>query len=713
MFSIILMALATGIVSGLMFGEYCADLKIVGDAYVGLLQMTVLPYIVFSLIASIGRLSLGEGKRLAINSVSILLVLWFIGAVTVVLIPLSLPQWNSGAFFSTSLLESQRSVDFISLFIPSNPFNSLANNFAPAVVLFCILFGVALINVDEKEHVLKNFDVFTTTLSRVNSFIVKLSPIGIFAISASATGTLTLEEFGRLQAYLLTFTLSVLLLTLWVLPMLIASCTPFAYKDILAVSKSVLVMAFVIGSLFAVIPLLIQGVRELIEKYQREGLLKSAHPEFIIPLAYPFPDLGKLLTLLFIPFAAWFYGDLMTLGEYPLLLATGMFLSFGKVTNTIPFLLEMQELPADIFQLFLMSSVVAGRVSDMMGGMHLMAFTALTTCAMSGLFQIKRLKLFISFAVTLILGALIILGTRTLLEVSFKDTYRKDKVIAGMHLMQPRVPTEVLGFGEPNPIPLLPGQSRLERTQQRGVIRIGFRQDNLPFSYSNTHGELVGFDIDMAHRLARDLEVGIEFVPFAVATLSEQLAEDHFDIAVSGIAATVKGARSMFFSESYMDVIMALAIRDHDKDRFSDLASIQRLGSVSVGVEIGSYFAETIQDYLPQAKLVMLWSESLFFEGPPQHMDALVTSAEGGSAWTLIYPEYTVVNPLPDTVSVPLVYPLGGRDPELEKFLDQWIVLKSKDGTIKQLYDHWILGRGAQVDRPRWSVIRDVLHWVE
>ena len=146
----------------------------------------------------------------------------------------------------------------------------------------------------------------------------------------------------------------------------------------------------------------------------------------------------------------------------------------------------------------------------------------------------------------------------------------------------------------------------------------------------------------------------------------------------------------------------------------ANLAAIQRVRPLSVGVAVGSYFAETIPDYLPQAQLVELWSESTFFEGPPQYMDALVTSAEGGSsAWTLLYPQYTVVNPLSYKFRVPLVYPLGGRDLELEEFLEQWIELKKKDGTIKQLYDYWILGRGAQVHKPRWSVIRDVLHWVE
>jgi hypothetical protein len=56
------------------------------------------------------------------------------------------------------------------------------------------------------------------------------------------------------------------------------------------------------------------------------------------------------------------------------------------------------------------------------------------------------------------------------------------------------------------------------------------------------------------------------------------------------------------------------------------------------------------------------------------------------------------------------------QDQDFARFLDQWIDLKRlerKYGTIQTLYDHWILGREAVPLRPRWSIIRNVLHWVD
>ena len=48
-------------------------------------------------------------------------------------------------FFSTSLFQRRPPFDFVDLYIPTNPFNSLANNVVPAVVLFAVVLGAALI----------------------------------------------------------------------------------------------------------------------------------------------------------------------------------------------------------------------------------------------------------------------------------------------------------------------------------------------------------------------------------------------------------------------------------------------------------------------------------------------------------------------------------------------------------------------------------------
>ena len=44
-------------------------------------------------------------------------------------------------------------------------------------------------------------------------------------------------------------------------------------------------------------------------------------------------------------------------------------------------------------------------------------------------------------------------------------------------------------------------------------------------------------------------------------------------------------------------------------------------------------------------------------------------------------------------------------------FLEHWVLLREKDGTMQENYDHWVLGKNAGRKKPRWSVAKDVLGW--
>ena len=53
----------------------------------------------------------------------------------------------------------------------------------------------------------------------------------------------------------------------------------------------------------------------------------------------------------------------------------------------------------------------------------------------------------------------------------------------------------------------------MQAIRARGAVRVGVLQERLPYAYEDKNGELVGLDIEMAHQLARDLNVRLEFVP--------------------------------------------------------------------------------------------------------------------------------------------------------------------------------------------------------
>jgi Na+/H+-dicarboxylate symporter len=122
-------------------------------------------------------------KTLGLRAGAVLIGLWCLALVFTFLIPLAFPGVETASFFSTTLVERRPPFNFVDLFIPSNPFYSLANNIVPAVVLFSVFLGVALVGVERKQVLLDVFAVAKEALSSATKFVVGLTPYGIFAIA--------------------------------------------------------------------------------------------------------------------------------------------------------------------------------------------------------------------------------------------------------------------------------------------------------------------------------------------------------------------------------------------------------------------------------------------------------------------------------------------------------------------------------------------------
>ena len=714
----VLIALLLGTAAGLFFGEETTQVKFIGDIYIGLLQMMVLPYIIIALIGGIGKLTLEQAKQLAKYAIIVLILMWAIIGTFLVLLPLALPDLTSASFYSSSLVEPAKEIKFINIFIPKNFFASLSNNQIPAVVVFCIALGIALITSKDKQEVFKLFDVLGEAVMRVIKFVVKLTPIGVFAMTASAAGTMGFEELGRLQGYFILYTVAVMILGFWVLPGLIASVTPFKYRDVVSIAWSAMVLSFAAAKVLVALPLIIESIKELFEKYEVDDPNAVTVAEMLVPISYPFPNTGKLLSLFFIPFTAWFVGSPMVFGDYPAFLFSGLLSYFGNVAVAMPFLLDMMRLPNDMFQIFLLTGVYCGRMSDALGAMDMFTFAALVACASSGMIRIQWRRVILILLGAFVVILIAIIGVRSYLGYVSEGAYNKDKVLSSMQLMEDIVPA-ISVKPEPNPVPLKPSESRMKRIRDRGVIRIGYEPDRLPFSYTNIAGKLVGFDIDMAQRLAQELGVTIEFVPFKFNSLAKQIRADHFDIAMSGVYGTSEQSENIRFSDPYMFATMALVVPDHRDIDFSSPSRIRSLDQARIGVHTSfasEEFIKSVFSSYPNVELVVLNSYREFFEqsGVGEGLDALLTGAESGSTWTLLYPSYQVVTPWLDKFRVPLVYPYSGDDDnQMDEFIDHWVLLKQHDGTTEAAHEYWILGKGSEKKGPRWSVIRNVLGWVD
>ena len=108
------------------------------------------------------------------------------------------------------------------------------------------------------------------------------------------------------------------------------------------------------------------------------------------------------------------------------------------------------------------------------------------------------------------------------LESFLDTTYSRDKVLKNMHGVLEAHPAVI---HRAVPEALSTSESAAQRLAAGGVLRVGYHPDNLPYTFFNSSGELVGHDIDLANLLASQFECELEFVPFQFESLSAQLEQ--------------------------------------------------------------------------------------------------------------------------------------------------------------------------------------------
>jgi Na+/H+-dicarboxylate symporter/ABC-type amino acid transport substrate-binding protein len=703
----IIVGLALGVITGVFFGERVAFLQVGAEIYVKLLQMTVLPYVTVSLISGLGRLDLAQAKALGLKAGAVMAVLWAIALGAVFLFPLTFPSVQTASFFSTTLIESREPFDLVALYIPSNPFYSLANNVVPAVVLFSVVLGIALIAVPTKQHLLDVLDVINAAVSRANNLIARLTPVGIFAIAAAAAGTLDVEQIERLQVYLIGYVAIALLISLWILPGLITALTPLSYREIVGTMKDALLTAFMTSNLFIVLPMLVEHSQTLMRRHGLTREQDTALPGVVVPASFNFPHIGKLLSLSFVLFAGWFADAAVPIADYARLATTGLVVLFGNINAAMPFLLDLFRIPADTFQLFLATSVVNARFGTLMAVTHTMVMALVGSWAIAGRLEVSARRIVRYLVVSLVLTILTVSGARLLCGAAVSPTYDRDQLLMGMRLLTGHGPAKIV----PTPVAADTPSSTIDRLHSSGVLRVCWLPDALPFAFVNSRQELVGFDVEMMQDLAAELNARAEFVQVPRAQLVTVLSGGVCDIMIGGIALTASRAAEIRFSRPYVDETMAFVVRDELRQTYSDWSAIRRRGRVTIGVPAIRELEMKVRAQLPEAQIVHLSSADEVFARLSQSMEAFTLTAERGSAWTLLHPELSVAVPLPGLMKMPLAYPIARKDETFATVVNTWIDLRTKDGLVDRLYNHWILGRVEGERKPRWSVMRDVLHW--
>jgi len=709
-FQRVITALVLGILTGIFVGEPAGNLEFLGDIYIRLLQMTVLPYVLVSIIGGLGRLDSNMASRIGLRAVKVILIMWLAVMLTLLLLPLAYPNWQTAGFFSTSMIAEPAAFNFVNLYIPSNIFASLSETIVPAVVLFSLLMGVALIQVKNKETFLTLTTNIGDSLMKVASYVSKLAPLGIFAISAAAAGTLAVEELGRLQVFLWVYIIAAVLLAFVLLPLLIHWSTPFTYREVLSTAGEAVITAVATGTVLVVLPMIIERSKELLAKHNMDCEETDSTVDVLVPTAYSFPSAGSLLGLGFILFSAWYVGSPLGFDDYISFVVMGALTAFGKMAIAVPFLLNFFDLPADQFQLYLLGSVVTARFATGLAALNGFVVTLLVASAV-----LKKLKwhgLMQAIAVHLAITFGVMLATGFALKSLIPYKYEGVQTFESMKLMNASANVKL--YKELTPLTYVEQQQpRLDVILERKSIRVGFYDASLPYTFQNKANQMVGFDVEIINQLAKDLDIKISFIRIEDnANEGELLANGSIDITIGGRAITPVRALGVSFTDSYTYHTAGILVTDARRDDFSDLYSIKAMKNLNLGVGNSKYYQDMVKEHFPNAELTPVPNVRQFLKQKHQQVDAVIYSAEAGSAWAMLYPNYSAVIPKGLNLRAPVAFALPKGQLDYVEYLNTWLKLKKENGFQKKVYDYWILGENPKAKKPRWSVMKDVLGWL-
>lgn len=312
---------------------FSANIKLLGTVFIRLVQMIIAPLVFTTLVVGIAKMS--DIKM--IGRVGTKAMLWFITASLVSLtIGLVLVNWMEPGHVTQLPIQDASSAseivsnskgfslkDFVEHIIPKSLFEAFAHNEVLQIVVFSVLFGVALANMGEEytRPVLKAFDVCAHAILKMVGYIMWVAPLGVFGAIAAVVATNGFSIFTVYAVYLrdFFFALLILWLVLCIVGYFILGNRLF---ELFRRIKAPLLIAFSTTSSEAVFP-------KLVEELERFGC-NSRIVSFILPLGYSFNLDGSMMYMTFASiFIAQIYGIEMSLGQQITMLLVLMLTSKG------------------------------------------------------------------------------------------------------------------------------------------------------------------------------------------------------------------------------------------------------------------------------------------------------------------------------------------------------------------------------------------------
>lgn len=232
-------------------------------------------------------------------------------------------------------------------------------------------------------------------------------------------------------------------------------------------------------------------------------------------------------------------------------------------------------------------------------------------------------------------------------------------------------------------------ESTLEQVLAKNRLRVGF-STFVPWAMQDKKGEYVGFEIDVAKRLAADMEVELELVPTRWSGIIPALLTGKFDIIIGGMGITPARNLKVNFSDPYEYTGMSILA---NRKLAGERSSLEEFNSpdLEIVARIGTTAAAAAQKYLPSARLRL-------FDDEGQALQEVLNNRAAAMVASQPFPEFQSLK-YPQRLYLPLAGKTFTREPigfairkgdvDFLNFLNNWVRVRHADGWLQEQYDYW------------------------
>lgn len=232
-------------------------------------------------------------------------------------------------------------------------------------------------------------------------------------------------------------------------------------------------------------------------------------------------------------------------------------------------------------------------------------------------------------------------------------------------------------------------QSVLDDIAERGKLRVGL-STFVPWAMRDKSGNFIGFEPDVAAKLAEDMGVELEIVPTAWDGIIPSLLSRKFDLIVGGMSVTPARNLQVNFTIPYQYHGMDLFASKSLAGGLSSLADFNK-PEIVFALRRGSTPVEFVKKTFPKAQIRQFDDEAT------AQLD-VVNGRSHAMAAMSPQPAQTVAD-YPDKVYRPMQGKTLTREPaaialrkgdaDALNFLNNWITLRTEDGFLKERSDYW------------------------